>query len=252
MELDRRLVSLNCLVTDVVPGYDALLGVDFIAAMGGVTVSGRGRPTFGGLPAALCSVTSEATLAVTDKDFSAAFSDGRWVVRWKWSGEEPSLTNKVARYHVKAEANAAFEEEVEQWIADGWLRPFDEPHDGITPLMAVVQRNKDKVRPVMDYRELNKFVSSHTGDSSVCNETLRRWRRMGSRIRMVDLRKAYLQLHVHPELWKHQVVEYKGRRYCLTRLGFGLNVWCACVCVCSACMFAGVTSLGCIVAPTYK
>ena len=47
---------------------------------------------------------------------------------------------------------------------------------------------------------------------------------MGSNLQIIDLRKAYLQFHVDSSLWRYQVVEYKGRRYCLTRLGFGLNV----------------------------
>ena len=40
---------------------------------------------------------------------------------------------------------------------------------------------------------------------------------------MLDLRKAYLQLFVARELWKHQAVRYKGAFYYLTRLGFGLS-----------------------------
>jgi hypothetical protein len=76
----------------------------------------------------------------------------------------------------------------------------------------------------MDYRELNQHVSSHTGESDVCGEKLRKWRRSGTNVKMLDLRKAYLQLHVSPELWKYQVVKFEGKTYCLTRLGFGLNV----------------------------
>ena len=38
---------------------------------------------------------------------------------------------------------------------------------GIIPLLAVVQPTKNKVRPVMDYRELNDFVECHTGDDMV-------------------------------------------------------------------------------------
>ena len=90
--------------------------------------------------------------------------------------------------------------------------------------MAVTQRNKNKVRPVMDFRELNNYVSSHTAQSDVCNEKLRDWRRMGSNVTLIDLRKAYLQLHVQQDLWRYQVVRYKGNTYCMTRLSFGLNV----------------------------
>ena len=41
---------------------------------------------------------------------------------------------------------------------------------------------------------------------------------------MVDLRRAYLQIRVHESLWSFQTVIFRGQRYCLTRLGFGLNV----------------------------
>ncbi|GAB1604160.1 uncharacterized protein LOC115211658 [Argonauta hians] len=46
----------------------------------------------------------------------------------------------------------------------------------------------------------------------------------GANVSLLDLRKAYLQVRVDESLWPFQTVMYKGRRYCLTRLGFGLNV----------------------------
>ena len=41
---------------------------------------------------------------------------------------------------------------------------------------------------------------------------------------MLDLCRAYLQVHVDKSLWPFQTVKIKGQRYCLTCLGFGLNV----------------------------
>ena len=41
---------------------------------------------------------------------------------------------------------------------------------------------------------------------------------------VLDLRKAYLQVHVHRSLWPFQTMMVKEQRYCLTRMGFGLNV----------------------------
>ncbi|CAM1309398.1 Uncharacterised protein r2_g1955 [Pycnogonum litorale] len=41
--------------------------------------------------------------------------------------------------------------------------------------------------------------------------------------KIVDLKSAYLQIHVERELWKYQLVSYKGKTYALTRLGFGLS-----------------------------
>ena len=43
------------------------------------------------------------------------------------------------------------------------------------PLMAVEQATKNKVRPVLDFRELNKSVECHTErfDRCVCGDTER-------------------------------------------------------------------------------
>ena len=53
---------------------------------------------------------------------------------------------------------------------------------------------------------------------------MRNWRRMGVNVAAVDLKSAYLQVHVHPSLWNFQTVMIGGKRSALTRLGFGLNI----------------------------
>ncbi|XP_043237710.1 uncharacterized protein LOC122389602 [Amphibalanus amphitrite] len=90
--------------------------------------------------------------------------------------------------------------------------------------MAVVQLNKQKVRPVMDFREMNTHVDTFTADADVCNEKLREWRKLGRDVALLDLNKAYLQIHVEKEMWPYQTVIVGGVRYCLTRMGFGLSV----------------------------
>ena len=57
----------------------------------------------------------------------------------------------------------------------------------------------------------------------VCGEAIRQWRQMGSNLKIVDLRKAYLQIRVDKELWPYQIVKFESKVYCLTKLGFGLN-----------------------------
>ncbi|XP_035828301.1 uncharacterized protein LOC101862068 [Aplysia californica] len=119
-----------------------------------------------------------------------------------------------------------FEKEIQSWIEEGILLPWNEKVEiGIIPLMAVVQPTKNKVRPVLDYRELNKYISSHTGGdfTDVCGETLREWRQTTDAATIVDLKGAYLQIRVSQDLWKYQLVNFKGKTYCLTRLGFGLT-----------------------------
>ncbi|KFD56737.1 hypothetical protein M513_02414 [Trichuris suis] len=106
--------------------------------------------------------------------------------------------------------------------------PYDEskygPAKGLIPLMAVVQRSKKKVRPVMDFRELNAHIEMFTAHADVCADKVRQWRRQGVNLAMVDLNKAYLQIRVDETLWPYQTVVFMGRTYCLTCMRFGLNI----------------------------
>ena len=76
----------------------------------------------------------------------------------------------------------------------------------------------------MDFRELNSHVDAFTANADVCADKIREWRRLGTNVAIVDIRRAYLQIRVHESLWCYQTVIFRGQRYCLTRLGFGLNV----------------------------
>ena len=85
----------------------------------------------------------------------------------------------------------SFDAYIEEWITNGWLEPYDDKKlgyaKGLIPLMAIV-------------------------------------RRLGTNVAIVDLRRAYLQIRVHESQWPYQTVIFRGQMYCLTRLGFGLNV----------------------------
>ena len=170
---------------------------------------------------------SAGMLLIEESDFSAEFREGRWTVKWKWKHGEPQLKNQCGEYAVSAEDRAEYDLEIEQWIERGWLCPYDVYQHGtvtgVIPLMAVAQPNKQKVRPVLDYRELNEYVESSPGvEANVCGERPREWRKMGTSVALLDLSKAYLQLHVSHELHRFQAVRYRGVTYVLTRLGFGL------------------------------
>ena len=41
---------------------------------------------------------------------------------------------------------------------------------------------------------------------------------------VLDLQRMYLQVCVHKSLWLYQAVILEGKRYCLSYMGFGLNV----------------------------
>ena len=117
---------------------------------------------------------------------------------------------------------------MQAWILNGWLIPYLEsklePPKGLIPLMAILQENKPKVQPVMDYHELNEHVKAYTTNADVYAQTMREWRQQGPKAAIVDLHRAYLQTHIDKSMWPFQTVKIKGQRYCLTHLGFGINV----------------------------
>ena len=171
-------------------------------------------------------------IEIDEPDFCASFdaSEKAWTVTWKWSDDaDPhAMRNRVSEYSIPTSARLSYEAEIEEWITNGWLEPYDDeklgPAKGLIPLMAIIQQNKDKVRPVMDFRELNSNVDAFTASADVCADKIREWRRLGTNVAIVDLRRAYLPIRVHESLWSYQTVIFRGQRYCLTRLGFGLNV----------------------------
>lgn len=228
-------------------GFDFILGMNGIEAFGGVTIESASTVKFVDQSmkeanvAAGCSVGEQASvesqerakgMEVEQQDFclSYDYESRSWTVRWKWSDDfEPErLTNRISEYSIPEDVRESYETEIMRWIENGWLKPYDEksygPAKGLVPLLAVVQLNKRKVRPVMDFRELNSFIDSYTADADVCSSKLREWRRMGANTSVIDLTTAYMQIHVHKSQWPFQTVMFRGERFCLTRLGFGLNV----------------------------
>jgi len=94
------------------------------------------------------------------------------VRRWKWAGDsEPdALRNTVTEYAVASSAQAEYESEIEEWITNGWLKPYDErkygPAKGLIPLMAVIKQNKAKVR-LLRVPRLNMNQKSKNGSRMV-------------------------------------------------------------------------------------
>lgn len=215
-------------VETLVGSVEFILGMDIIDRLGGVTVGGD-EVRVGKAGVCVMTLCRERKPDVEDKDFDAWFDGEKWTVRYMWNEKgEPRLKNMVTEYNTKLgdEQKRDYDAEVERWVAEGVLVPWRGEEGGLLPLMAVEQPTKGKVRPVLDFRELNHHVRCHTGDNDidVCGEKLREWRQVQGKTEIVDLKSAYLQLHITEDLWKHQQVKYKGQVYCLTRLGFGLNV----------------------------
>ena len=183
-------------------GYMFILGMDGIKVLGGVRVDAQGEACFSADGAVAC-VSADTVMEVDERDFCATYNPeaNYWTAAWKWmKNKEPSvLQNRVEAYPVHSDVRKLYKEELEKWIADGWLLPYDGskygPAKGLIPLMAVVQENKRRVRPVMDFGELN--IDTFTADSDVCADKLREWRRQGVNASVIDLAKPYLQIRIH-------------------------------------------------------
>lgn len=228
-------VTVSALVVSSKPlDCDFILGMNGVKALKGVTVNSPNDVRFGveNKNELMAAMVQSEQVEVEEKDFKVSYSaeTKKWTVTWKWGVDAgtPLLRNSVTEYHVPPSARPDYEKELCQWINDEWLVPYDVklhgPVKGTIPLMAVTQHNKNKVRPVFDFRELNSYLDAHTAEADVCADKVREWRKRGQQVALLDLRKAYLQIHVHPSLWAYQTVVFRGKRYCLTRLGFGLNI----------------------------
>ena len=196
LEVDKQLL-----------GFDLLLGIDAIKELGGVYLTESGETRFGGLNRC-------AAISIDEPDFSVTYdrSNKEWTASWKWANSHsPSkLSNSVQEYTVPCHARDAYENEILQCQRNGWLLPYSEelgPPEGLIPLMVVVQ--KQKVRLVLDYWELNGFVDAFIANAEVCMQKLREWRRQGVNVSLLDLQNAYLQIHINKVLWPFQTVIFR-------------------------------------------
>ena len=111
-----------------------------------------------------------------------------WTALWKWINEKvpTKLQNSVAEYPVPSDFRITYKQELDAWIRDGWFILYLDqklgPPKGLIPLMTIVQQNKLKVRPVMDYYELNSYIEAYTADTDVSASKLWEWHQKGSNV----------------------------------------------------------------------
>ncbi|KFD46635.1 hypothetical protein M513_12490 [Trichuris suis] len=214
-----RATEVGVIVSDRRPlGFDFVRGMSAIRLLGGALLDREGHVQLNPLSMAACAGAS-GVMRIDDKDFVVTYDPTArsWTAAWKWAnGSAPEvLQNAKMEYRPAAASRAAYEEELMSWIRNGWLIPYDErkfgPVQALIPLMAVVQRIKGKVRPVLDFQELNAHIDTFTANCDVCAHKLREWRRQGTDVSIFDLHKAYPQVRVDESLWPYQTVILHGR-----------------------------------------
>jgi len=226
-----------CVIDEIMPETHVLLGMDVVKRLGGVIITADGQVKWLRRENMTMSVQTEESTNVispgnriSDVDFDAIFDRGEWKVRWKWkNGVEPSKEEEKRQYKIRNELRKDFDAEIEDWIEEGILVKHSPTAHGeiksYIPLIAIEQQKGDtkKIRPVFDFRELNKKLESHPGGSlPLCRDRMREWRQKGIPSHLLDLKRAYLQIKVDSELWCWQGVIWRGKTFLLTRLGFGL------------------------------
>ena len=106
-------------------GFDLLLGFDIIKKLGGVYMTRDGMVSFPQLDRPVC-----AAITIKKLNFHAEFDQNKkiWVMTWKWSENQmpPELENKAAEYLVPKKLMAEFDNELQTWIDNSWLIPYQE------------------------------------------------------------------------------------------------------------------------------
>ena len=191
------------------------------------------------MPGHVSVAQEDGRVTLTMSDGEAVFDKANrfWTVCWKWAdGEAPTHPigagiGEYSRQRLSEDQEAKFQEEVTMWVEKGWLVPCHVDKHGpigaVLSLLAVCQEHKatTPVRPCLDYRALNDRIVSNPGkDAPVCGETIRKWRQRQTRSKVIDIRKAYLNVRVHPELQRFQAVVWEGQQYVMERMAFGLAV----------------------------
>lgn len=133
------------------------------------------------------------------------------------------LQNAVPEYAESSKIREAYEEQLQTWIAIGWLIPYPpgtiktpqgpDPSDDCCT--AQQTQNTSGLR-LPRIRPLRGCLS--------CASKLPEWRQQGVNVTLLPLRKVYLEIGAHELLWPFQKVIIKGKLYCLTHVGFVHNV----------------------------
>lgn len=226
-------------VHDLPLNIDVIIGMNVISKHGLLVDDSAETVKLG-----IVSNVIRSDVQIDDPDFYAVFDvkTNQWIVEWRWKKETSSTYTHISSismssarpkkpYNIVNDTDAdECYAEIQDWIKEGILVEHNSTQHGMImqylPIIAVRQEKggKSKVRPVLDYRKLNDCIESHpAGSIPTCIDQIRKWRQWGKQCTMLDLRRAYLQVHVHVNLWTYQAVHWMGKDYLLTRLGFGLT-----------------------------
>jgi hypothetical protein len=266
--VDKRQLRVRLSVMSGMSVCKLLLGLDVHHLLGKQlvvdNVSGSAKYVVG----AVAVKDVESKWVVEEEDFKAwaesvqgsGAQRFKWFFEWKWvhgSSEEARKNRQTSctiynKPWFDETTGAKFDREVKKWIDEGVLIP--EPASAgadfqILPWNLVDQPNKPStpLRLTLDYGPLNAFIKGVTQESlnEVCLVETRKWRCQGDAGGvLLDISRAYLQVHLAPSLHGFQRTMYAGKVYRLTRLGFGITIGPKVLCAILRCILKDFLSRG--------
>lgn len=145
IEVDDCVASLEMMVVPGKPmNFDLIFGINAIRALGGVCIFGGGI-MFGNRGCLRRQCAAGQQLKEEKPGYSIEFDSvsNRWTCKYNWiEGVEPvTIPNRISQYNVPDDAKQDFDREIELWIENEWLVPYNEQRYGparcLLPLMAV-------------------------------------------------------------------------------------------------------------------
>ncbi|KAF4739343.1 hypothetical protein FOZ63_032230, partial [Perkinsus olseni] len=216
----------------------AILGLDLIRALGGVTLvwsTDRWAVSFGHASVCVAQPTAPPVLSTCSEGASCSSTltsadvvlhgddyevrrvrvtpdTFRWVFRWKWIDGKPPVQGIHAPPHFPGsverltdEQRRCFYEEIDLWRKHGFIVPVARHRlRNVLTCLPVCQMHKStRVRPCLNYKPLNSLIVSRPnpdGPPATSQGTLRRRRRLPlAACSLVDISKAYMQVLADPD-----------------------------------------------------
>ena len=186
-------------------------------------------------------LTASADVVIEDPDFvlrrvDCQDSEGqryKWIVKWRWrTGVDPERipSSEIEKYKKKWWKDShtkQYDLETSEWIKSGFLiKAINSADCKFIPWSCSATPQKSTpLRLALDFTSTNEFVRNRAewSQREVCSDELLRWRTSEEGGELIDVRKAYMRIHVDESLWRFQAVRVKGEPYLLTRLAFGLS-----------------------------
>ena len=93
----------------------------------------------------------------------------------------------------------------------------------------VIRKSNGKGRPIWDCRPLNQFIPYVPNLRYDSLEMMQGQLQEGDYLVSLDQKSSYFHFGMHPDVWRHFGIKWKGQRLVATVLPFGVSLACSMV-----------------------